>query len=74
MTTKGRAGCETCDGAGIVASSWPSGYPHATPCPECRPGPCDCGIGRPCPSAEAVEHWKTTDEGKAALARMAVRK
>jgi len=43
----------------IVATRWPSGYPHATPCPECRPGErCDCGLTPgTCPSAEAIKKW-----------------
>lgn len=50
--------CSTCDGLGVVATRWPSGYPHVTPCPECRPDvPCDCGLAD-CPSVEAIKAWK----------------
>lgn len=50
--------CATCGGLKVVSSHWPSGYPHATPCPECRPGaPCGCGASN-CPSVAAIEHWK----------------
>jgi len=51
--------CPTCAGLRIVATAWPSGYPHATPCPECRPNdPCECVGTTNCPSAEAVAAWK----------------
>jgi len=51
--------CKTCGGGRIVATAWPSGYPHATPCPECRPNdPCECVGTTNCPSAEAVAAWK----------------
>lgn len=30
--------CETCGDLGTVFVPWPSGYPHAVPCPECKPG------------------------------------
>lgn len=43
----------------IVQTRWESGYPHATPCPACRPNdPCDCNSPTPCPSAAAVAKWK----------------
>jgi hypothetical protein len=53
-------GCKTCKGLKIVSTKWPSGYPHATPCPECQPGvPCGCGLPRgDCPSAEAIASWR----------------
>lgn len=54
--------CTTCGGIKIVSSRWPSGYPHATPCPQCKPDvPCGCGLAN-CPSIEAIEHWKRTRE------------
>ena len=54
----GEAKCPTCSGHGIVATRWPSGYPHATPCPICRPNdPCECKA-KNCPSADAVAAWK----------------
>ena len=53
------AKCGTCGDLRVVATSWPSGYPHATPCPECRPGEL-CGCGLPegeCPSRDAIIAW-----------------
>lgn len=53
------ATCGTCNGLGTVATRWPSGYPHSTPCPECKPGaPCGCGVEERCPSKAAIEQWK----------------
>lgn len=51
--------CGTCKGLKIVATQWPSGYPHATPCPNCCPGqPCSCGLPPgDCPSRDATEMW-----------------
>lgn len=52
--------CATCGGEGIVSVAWPSGYPHACPCPECRPDkPCGCGAVN-CPSPDAIRAWRKT--------------
>lgn len=51
--------CETCGGRRVVSVPWPSGYPHAAPCPACRPGePCGCGAepGK-CPTRDAFAAW-----------------
>lgn len=52
------AKCSTCGGQRIVSVSWPSGYPHVAPCPECRPGaPCECGGVPGCPTPDALRVW-----------------
>lgn len=50
--------CETCDGMKIVNAPWPSGYPHAFPCPACCPNtPCACGASN-CPGLNRIVEWK----------------
>ncbi len=53
--------CKTCDDAHIVNAPWPSGYPHAFPCPECRPNePCSCRASN-CPGPARVLEWKAAN-------------
>ena len=50
--------CETCKDLHIVNAPWPSGYPHAFPCPECRPNePCSCRLST-CPGPGRVREWR----------------
>lgn len=51
--------CSTCRDLKVVSIPWPSGYPHAAPCPACCPGaPCPCGGVPGCPTPDALKKWK----------------
>jgi hypothetical protein len=55
--------CAICDGHGMVNAPWPSGYPHAIPCPACRPNEA-CRCGSPiCPGPACVAEWKAKKGG-----------
>lgn len=49
--------CSICDDTKTVSVPWPSGYPHAAPCPACCPDqPCGCDAPN-CPTPAAIEAW-----------------
>lgn len=60
--------CQTCANQRIVNTPQPSGYPHAFPCPDCRPdSPCSCGLGvGKCPGPARVVEWKL-EQAKATI-------
>lgn len=61
--------CDICEGQKIVNTPWPSGYPHAFPCPKCCPvTPCACGCSN-CPGPAQIVAWRVKRDEEEQLLR-----